>query len=81
VTTRAARFLAWFTIVAGILVAGFSCGGYLMVGSFSVADAARLESHRQVAWIYIALMALSATAVLLASLFLTRRRRNAESRR
>jgi hypothetical protein len=71
-TPHRSRLLAWLTIAAAVVVSGFSCSGYLMVGSFSVAQPERLASYQQSAWIYIAMRAASAVAALIAALFLAR---------
>lgn len=77
-TRRAARRLAWGTITTAILVAGYSCSGYVMVGSFSVSNPERLAEYRRAAWIYIALMVASLLAVIVASVVLARGGRDAD---
>ncbi len=76
---RRARLWIWLTIALAILVAGFSCISHTMLGSFSVADPERRVGYRTAAWVYIALIALSIVAAIVATSVLVRDRRRTDS--
>jgi hypothetical protein len=75
VTPRRSRLLAWIALAVALLVAGYSCLAYVMLGSFSVAGPAR-TTVQTAAWIYLGLMGLSVVAAIAAIVFLARRRSN-----